>query len=138
MSKEVAKNDNSVDIPVEKIRAITKEARRNETDAIQVFSEYAKSQGSKGYSRYYTIFTMKIYQVFFAIKWGTKMPKNFRDEYLDGSRLGVLVVSEDLIKKTILEEIEQGTHYKTIVNIVKEKLENLVELIGTQTVLLDK
>lgn len=39
------------------IRQQTKEVRKQETDMIQRFTEYAKNQGSTNYRRYYTLFT---------------------------------------------------------------------------------
>lgn len=98
-------------------RQEAKQARKSETDQIELFIEYAKSQGSKNTERYYTIFTNLINN-----KLGIETGR--RDD-LPQETLMDLKALETLVKLRIKKLMDENVPYKQIYQEVKEMIEKL-------------
>lgn len=94
--------------------------RRNETDTIQEFADYAISQGSKSAQFYYKHYTNATYKALQLLE--NKKPKT--RETLDLLQLHQLLLAEDIVTKTIKREMENKEHYKVIFEKCKISLEN--------------
>lgn len=104
------------------VRASGKVTRRNTTDIIKEFVNYATTQGSSSAHMYYTnISKMQNKALFFV----TQKYKNLRD-MLDIYQLGLLAVADTIVAKAIHEGMESGLHYKDIYKLAKERIEGLV------------
>lgn len=95
-----------------------KQIRKQETDAIKEFTEYATKQGSKSAKFYYKHFTNATYKALSLLEY--KQPKT--RETLDLLELNQLLLAEDLVKRTILKEMEDNEHYKVIFEKCKNAL----------------
>lgn len=107
------------------LRNETKEVRKETTDVIQEFAEYAKSQGSKSFDMYYKHYTNATYTALNLMQ--LKKPKlrntlEFR-ELIDLSR------AETLCRIKIKEYMQQGIFYKEIYKLVKKDLENFAKVV---------
>ena len=80
-----------------------KKARRLETDAIKLFVEYAKANGSKNAENYYQNFTKLANQV-------VGVSPGIRDTGSAAQLLDLLVV-EKVIDRAVLHEMAMGTEY---------------------------
>lgn len=94
--------------------------RRNETDTIQEFTDYAITQGSKSAQFYYKHYTNATYKALQLLE--NKKPKT--RETLDLLQLHQLLLAEDIVTKTIKREMENKEHYKVIFEKCKISLEN--------------
>lgn len=97
-----------------------KQIRRSETDAIQEFINYAISQGSQNAKMYYKHYTNATYKALTLLEH--KKPKT--RETLDMLELHQLLLAEDLVRRTLLEEMKEGEHYKVIFEKCKNNLES--------------
>lgn len=115
------------------IRDAGKGMRRDLTDAIAEFIEYAKKFGAgKGADHYYANFTKMEYRFLFAIASG--MPKGFRN-LLDVESLDTLGFTEKALARHIRREMERGTSYKDIYIAAKGIAQMSVDLLGGQRML---
>lgn len=99
--------------------------RKEETDAIQKFIEYAKSQGSKNAQWYYKHFTNATYKALQLIEH--KQPK-LRDT-LDMLELSQLLLAENVALSSIEENMKSGEHYKAIFANVKNDIEKFASTL---------
>lgn len=106
--------------------------RHEETDAIQAFVRYAETQGSKHAEHYFANLTKASYKALFILEEGLQW-KGLRD-HLDVCQLSDLSTAERIVRKVLLEGMQSGTHYKTIYQHAKERLELLTGLVGKKTV----
>lgn len=111
-------------------RTIGKEARKIETDSIQIFCEYAKQQGSTHYDKYYKHFTNATYKALFILEQEYKDIRNI----LNLHQLQMLASADIAVSKAIQEGMEQKMHYKDIFQYAKQRLEQFSELIGKSPV----
>lgn len=95
------------------MRLSSKEARKNFTDTLKEFVEYAQEQGSTNYKRYYTIFTR-------LINDRLSIPKDLEREELSELALKQLERYEQTIGNYIHAKIMQGIPYKEIYRECKE------------------
>lgn len=105
--------------PWKSVRSYSKKARRLETDVIKKFLEYARSQGSKHYDRYYTNFS-------------SMANKLLGIEDRDSStidKLNQLAIIETLIASQIQIGMAAGQFYKDIFKTCKRKAEEHVGLL---------
>lgn len=110
------------------IRDAGKGMRRDLTDAIADFIEYAKRQGAgKGADHYYANFTRMEYALLFAIAAG--MPKGFRN-LLDVESLDALGYTEKVLARHIRREMERGATYKDIYISAKGIAQISIDLMG--------
>lgn len=114
-------------------RLTNKTLRFYETDAIQKFIAYSKKQGGtpKGCDMYYSNFTKMTNTLLFICE-GTF--KNLRN-VLTPEQLMTIGAAEQIIGKTIKNNMENGIFYKDIYKNVKKKVELFAELHGKSEVL---
>ena len=105
-----------------------KSVRRDITDTIQRFVEYATNQGSKSASMYYANITKMEYKALGLIASNEKVQSGFRDT-LDLMDLGFLIVAEQVAKQAIENGMERGSYYKDIYQFAKERVMNYAEVI---------
>jgi hypothetical protein len=103
-----------------------KQNRKQETDAIKVFVEYAKSQGSQSAEKYYMNISKMENKALFLVE--QKYP-NLR-EALGTAELGLIGVADTIVAKAIVEGIERAMHYKNIYKLAKERVEVLASAHG--------
>ena len=88
--------------------------RRQETDAILFdMIPYAESSGSSNADKYFVHFSNLVNKI-------TGIEKGMRDK-ANRETLNYIATLENMISKTIIEEINKDTHYKDIYTICKEK-----------------
>ena len=99
------------------IREESKQARKQETDQIKLFVEYAREQGSRNAERYYTIFTKLV---------NNKLSLDSHQRGgLPQETLMELKALETLVKLRIRKLMQGGTPYKKIYQDVKKLMGEL-------------
>lgn len=101
-------------------------SRRQETDAIQDFIEYAKSQGSTHADKYYIHFTKATYKSLFVLEQEFKEVRNI----LNGQQLQILASADIAVAKAIAHGMEQNMHYKEIFQYAKQRLLDFADIVG--------
>ena len=96
--------------------------RREETDAIQVLIEYAKSQGSEHSNNLYMIYS-KLVNSLVGIK------ANSRDK-VDFGILMLIRQLEDIFTKIILNSMENKIYYKEIYQICKKQGIQFMQIVN--------
>jgi len=105
-------------------RKETKVIRRELTDMIQEFIEYAKNQGSKSAEKYYmSISRMELTGLFLLEQ---KYP-NYRD-LMDFKQLNLIETADELIARSLKEAMNQGLNYKKCYAYAKEQIGRLAAL----------
>jgi phage regulator Rha-like protein len=102
-----------------------KAIRREETDVIKSFVEYAVMQGSTNAVRYYANITNMENKALFIME--QKFP-NVR-EVLNHQQLSTLKVADKMVMDTLQEGMECDMHYKEIYKLAKERVEQLASLV---------
>lgn len=105
-----------------------KVARRDLTDAIAALEEYILARNPGHRKPYYYHYTVGTYEALYVLE-GKRLAKNFRD-LLDRIQLGHLETAENIITKTIWDEMDNGTEYHKIYQIAKGKIEWFAEAVG--------
>jgi phage regulator Rha-like protein len=100
-------------------RNIGKIARKEETDIIKEFVEYAKLQGSTKAEMYYSNISKMENKGLFLIQ---EKFKNIR-EVLTGQQLQVLCSADQIVKNAIKEGMLKNMNYKDIYLLAKERIE---------------
>lgn len=108
-------------------RLIGKSVRRELTDTVQEFVEYAKKQGSKNAEMYYSNVTLMEYRALFII--GREISKNFRDSLTD-FQLVALATAERVAVNAIQEGMESGLNYREIFKLARKRIDDLGVLLG--------
>lgn len=101
----------------------SKVGRRNETDSIQAFIQYAMNQGSKHAQNYYVNISKMTRNTI-----GGDQPRDM----LDSMRLSFLTTAEYMIQQIIEEGMTAGLHYKDIYQIVKNRVIAFSKTISRQ------
>lgn len=109
-------------------REQSKLVRREETDVIKEFVEYATRQGSQSAQFYYKHITTAVYKCLGLVQY--KQPK--LRETLDMLETSQLILAEMTAKKSLLKYMEQGEHYKAIFALVKKDLEAFADSFITR------
>jgi len=94
--------------------------RRDETDTIQEFIVYAEKQGSKNANKYYITFT-KLVNKAVGLQSGQR-------EQASWKTLAFVSMLEDIICKTVAEEMRNSTYYKEVYQICKRKVGQFAEI----------
>lgn len=100
--------------------------RKESTDIIKDFIDYAISQGSKSAERYYGNITRMENKALFVVE---NKYKNLRN-VLDGQQLAVLNTCDQIVSKSLRDGMAEIMHYKEIYKKAKADVESLVELMG--------
>jgi Rha family phage regulatory protein len=93
--------------------------RRELTDAVRDFVEYATSQGSKQARLYYQNITLLTYKALFFVKEAS--PKNFRD-MLDTMHNTFLATAEYIARQSLVDGMTQQLPYKEVYILVKQRV----------------
>jgi len=99
-------------------RTESKGIRRDETDVIKAFVDYATAQGSKNAKHYYGNITKATYKALDLM--GQHNPE-LRDT-LSGCELAEIMLAERLIRNKLQEYMDKGRHYKDIYQSIVEDL----------------
>lgn len=100
--------------------------RKQETDAIKVFIDYAKSQGSQSADKYYMIISKMENQALFLLE--QEFP-NLR-QVLNLNQLSVVECADRIISKALSDGISRAMKYKDIYQYAKKQVESFSEIIG--------
>ena len=109
-------------------RIQSKEVRRNVTDTIKEFVDYATGQGSGSASKYYMNITKMEYAALELIQSKEKVPSGFRDT-LDLLDLCFLQAAEQVCRAAIKEGMERKFPYKEIYLLAKERVTKYAETV---------
>lgn len=109
----------------------SKLGRKQETDIIKIFIEYAKNQGSKSANKYYMAISKMENQAFFLIK---EKFKNVR-EILNIQQLSKIIIADMIVKQAIIEGMEKEMFYKDIFQLAKKRVIEMSNSIGIKEVL---
>ena len=119
----------------EPLRSLGKGMRRDLTDAIADFIEYAQKRGAgKGAAHYYANFTKLEYKLLFVV--ASEMPKGFRN-LLDAESLETLAYTEKALARHIRREMEKGEAYKDIYVSAKRIAQMSIDIFGGHRLLPD-
>lgn len=105
-------------------------ARREGTDTIQKFVEYAKLQGSTKPDMYYMALSKVENKALFIV---TETFGNLR-EVLDGMQLQIIASADIAVAKALQDGMDKGLPYKEIYQLAKERLEQFAEIVGKSLV----
>lgn len=105
-------------------RVNSKEVRKEATDTIQKFIEYAKSQGSKSAEKYYMNFSRMELSGLFLIE--QKYP-NARD-VMSVRQLNLISMADEAIAISLEESMLNNIPYKKCYTIAKEKIALLAKI----------
>jgi phage regulator Rha-like protein len=122
MEKVIARQQNAEWIEARKQGMV---ARKQETDTIKEFVEYATNQGSKNAKFYYSNLTKATYKALGLLQ--QKIP-NIRN-MLDVFQINELFTAEDIVSKGINKYMLKEMHYRDIYESVKKDLEQYAQLI---------
>lgn len=114
-------------------RESSKTIRKETTDTMKLFVDYAFSQGSKSANRYYGNFTKMTNGMLFIAEGKFNNLRNV----MTTRQLMVVSSAEGIIEKAILEGMKKDVFYKQIYKDVKAKVSMFAELHG-QTEIMDK
>lgn len=107
-------------------RASGKIARRQETDTIKKFVDYAKAQGSQSAEMYYTNISKMQNQALFLLE--QKYP-NVRD-ILNLNQLSTMEDADAIVSKALEDGMVQNLGYKDIYKLAKSRIEIFSEIRG--------
>jgi hypothetical protein len=100
--------------------------RREQTDTIQEFVQYATAQGSTQAHRYFCNITKMENQALFLLE---QKFKNLRD-ILDLNQLGLVRTADSIVKKALSEGMAGNLFYKDIYKLAKTRIETLAAIHG--------
>jgi phage regulator Rha-like protein len=112
-------------------RGKSKIGRKQQTDIIKDFIEYAKNQGSKSADKYYMIFSKMENAAFFILK---DKFKNIR-EILNITQLSKIIVADMIVNKAINEGMKEGMFYKDIFKLAKERILDMSNNVGEKEII---
>jgi phage regulator Rha-like protein len=105
--------------------------RKQETNIIKIFIEYAKNQGSKNADKYYMIISKMENSAFFILK---EKFKNVR-EILNIQQLSKIIIADMIVKQAIIEGMEKEMFYKDIFQLAKKRVIEMSNSLGIKEVL---
>jgi Rha family phage regulatory protein len=115
-----------------KARIEGKQVRRELTDEIKEFVEYATHQGSKSPSLYYMNISKMTNHALFLIE--RKAPQDFRN-LLDGMQISFLQTAEYVARNALREGVKGGMFYKDIYKFARDKVKAFASTVGKTPVL---
>lgn len=98
-----------------------KTIRRQETDVIKQFVEYATGQGSTHANKYYISISQMENKALFFLEKAIKKPNNIR-ELLEAFQLMQLGVADKMVADTLKKGMNDNLHYKEIYQLAKNKI----------------
>lgn len=109
----------------------SKIGRKQETDIIKIFVEYAKSQGSKSAGKYYMAISKMENKAFFILK---EKFKNVR-EILNIQQLSKIIIADMIVKEAIIEGMEKKMKYTAIFQLAKKRVVAMSNSVGMKEIL---
>lgn len=110
---------NKQNLSWQEARTNNKIGRREETDVIAQFVEYAVKQGSKNAKKYYINLTTLTYRALFLV--GSAAPQPFRD-LLDTMQMTFLTTAEFMVQSALEEGMKQSMFYKDIYQLARDRV----------------
>ena len=104
-----------------------KTVRREETDTIKVFVDYAKSQGSNHAGKYYMLFSKETNRALFFVE--SAVGKNFRDG-LTAAQLSAISMAERIVERALLESMSHRVYYRDAYRSAMERVRQFSTFIG--------
>jgi Rha family phage regulatory protein len=126
MERELLKQKDALEW--KQARQQSKAVRRDITDTIKKFVDYATAQGSKSAQMYYSNITKMEYKALGLIANSEQKSENFRDT-LDLMDLCFLQVAEQIAKQSLEAGMERGSYYKDIYVFAKERVMAYAETV---------
>ena len=127
MERELLKTKQNIDWKAARLQS--KNIRKNTTDTIQEFIEYATNQGSKNAKMYYANITKMEYKALDILEQSKQVTGNFRDT-LDLMQIGFLQVAENIASLAIKKGMEQSLDYHDIYTLAKQKVNEYAESVA--------
>lgn len=109
-------------------RSTGKLTRREETDIVKEFIGYSKGQGSKNAEMYYLSISSMVNRELFGLE-PKNTPVHFRDT-LDAAQLGHLRMAEIAVGRALTEGMAKTLPYKAVFAFAKERVKQLIAMIG--------
>lgn len=104
-----------------------KAARRDETDVIKSFVDYAKSQGSKRAGKYYLAITRGTNRALFFVE--SAVGKGFRDR-LTSAQLAAVAMAERIVERALLEAMNGRMYYRDAFRMASDRVRQFSRFIG--------
>lgn len=114
-------------------RSTGKLERRIETDAIQAFIEYARSQGSQNAAKYYMAITKMENNALFHLDLLEIEYDNLRD-IVNGFGLDSLKMADHIVARALKEGMSERMYYKDIFKRAKARVESFADSIGKMAI----
>lgn len=114
-------------------RAQGKQVRREETDTIARFVEYAKAQGSQNADKYFMAISKMENRALFLLAEGLPKPNNLR-EILDRHQLATLTVADRLVMEELEKGMAEDVYYKDIFQAAKARVDRFSDAVGASAV----
>lgn len=124
MEAQLAKNADKLEWKVARLQGVKQ--RKDLTDVIKQFVEYATAQGSKSASHYYANITLMEYAALELLDKTNKVPDKFRDS-LDISEVSALMGAEDVARRAIAYGMANNLHYKEVYAYAKQAVVKFAE-----------
>jgi phage regulator Rha-like protein len=112
-------------------RANGKLIRREETNTIKDFVEYAQCQGSVHADRYYSVLSQCVNNNLFTFNGKFKNKRNA----MSAVQLMDVGFAEGVVSKGLIEGMAKGLHYKDIYKLVRDRIVTIAELHGKSEVI---
>jgi hypothetical protein len=119
MEAELTRERSNLDWKAARLQG--KAVRKNTTDTIQDFIQYATDQGSVNAKMYYANLTKMEYKALDLLEQSKQTSGNFRDT-LDLMQISFLQVAESIASTAIQKGMTDNLHYKEIYIFAKEKV----------------
>lgn len=104
-----------------------KAARREETDVIKSFVDYAKSQGSKSAAKYYMILTKETNRALFFVQ--SAVGEGFRDR-LTSAQLSSVAMAERIVERALLEAMGAKMFYRDAYRLASDRVRQFAGFVG--------
>ena len=104
-----------------------KAARRDETDVIKSFVDYAKSQGSKSADRYYLVITKETNRTLFFVQ--SAVGEGFRDR-LTSAQLSSVAMAERIVERALLEAMSAKMFYRDAYRLAADRVRQFAGFVG--------
>lgn len=106
-----------------------KSTRRDLTDTVSMFVDYASAQGSSNARLYFQNITKMTYKALFMVKVAS--PKPFRD-MLDVMQTSFLSTAEYVARQALIDGMAQQLAYKDIYSLARERVTTYAMTLPTQ------
>ena len=107
-----------------------KASRLEETNAIKVYVDYAKSQGSQNAGKYYMVISKMEKKALFFLE--QKFP-NLRNA-LEEHQIETIASADRIVARQLMQCVDEGRPYKEGYVMARKAIESFAELIGKSLV----